>query len=84
MLKFINTLVYYKNSCIFVKEITTKKNIMTRLQTLENRLARLQDKKDFYVGSEKINGKIYRNPKTARFALTCSLIKREIRNLQNA
>lgn len=56
---------------------------MTRLQTLENRLARIQDKKEDYILSEKINGKTYRNQKQARFALTCTLIKREIRNLNN-
>ena len=54
---------------------------MTRLQTLENRLARLQDKRDFYIGSVKINGILKSNPKTSRFALTCSKIKREIRNI---
>lgn len=56
---------------------------MTRLQTLENRLLRLQDKKEDYTLSEKINGKLYRNPKAARYALTCTLIKREIRTLNN-
>jgi len=55
--------------------------IMTRLQTLENRLERLQDKRDFYVGSMKINGKLKSNPKTGRFALVCSKIKREIRSI---
>lgn len=54
---------------------------MTRLQTLENRLARLQDKRDFYVGSIKVGGKLISNPKTPRFALVCSKIKREIRTI---
>ena len=56
---------------------------MTRLQTLENRLERLQDKRDFYVGSIKIGGKLIGNPKTGRFALICSKIRKEIRNIQN-
>lgn len=56
---------------------------MTRIQTLENRLERLQDKRDFYIGSTKVGGKLVSNPKTGRFALICSKIKREIRNIQN-
>jgi len=56
---------------------------MTRLQTLQNRLERLQDKRDFYIGSMKINGKLKSNPKTGRFALVCSKIKREIRSIKN-
>jgi hypothetical protein len=54
---------------------------MTRLQTLGNRLERIQDKKDFYVGSEKIGGKLFRNPKTARYAMCCVLIKKEMRSI---
>lgn len=55
---------------------------MTRLQTLENRLERLQEKKEDYLSSEKIGGKTYRNPKASRYAFVCTLIKREIRNLK--
>lgn len=54
---------------------------MTRLQTLENRLERLQDKRDFYVGSERINGVLKSNPKSPRFLLVYSKIKKEIRTL---
>ena len=56
---------------------------MTRLQTLENRLERIQDKKESYILSEKINGKIYANPKASRYQITCVRIKREIRLLSN-
>jgi hypothetical protein len=56
---------------------------MTRLQTLENRLARLQDLREDYTGSTKIGGKLIRNPKSARYASTCTKIQREIRNLNN-
>jgi len=56
---------------------------MTRLQTLTKRLERLQDKKESYILSEKINGKLYENPKSARFSLVCVKIRREIRTLQN-
>lgn len=56
---------------------------MTRLQTLENRLARIQNKKEDYTYSEKIGGKLYRNPKQARYAYTATLIKREIRSIIN-
>ena len=56
---------------------------MTRLQTLQNRLARIQDNKDAYILSERINGKIYANPKSPRYSITCVLIKREIRSLDN-
>ena len=56
---------------------------MTRLQTLENRLERLQDKKESYILSEKIGGKLYANPKASRYSMTIVRIKREIRNIQN-
>ena len=56
---------------------------MTRIQTLENRLERLQDKKESYILSEKIAGKLYANPKAARYSMTCVKIKRELRTLQN-
>jgi len=56
---------------------------MTRLQTLENRLARLQELRDDYTGSSKIGGKIVRNPKGARYASVCTKIQREIRTLEN-
>lgn len=56
---------------------------MTRLETLKNRLQRIQDNKEFYLGSERIGGKLYRNPKSSRYAMTCTLIQREIRNLEN-
>ncbi len=56
---------------------------MTRLQTLENRLARIENKREDYISSEKVGGKLIRNPKQARFALTATLIKREIRSILN-
>ena len=56
---------------------------MTRLQTLENRLARIQNRKETYILSEKINGKLYANPRASKYSMTCVLIKREIRNLNN-
>ena len=56
---------------------------MTRLETLENRLARIQDKKEAYILSERIAGKIYANPKAPRYSMCVVRIKREIRNIQN-
>lgn len=54
---------------------------MTRLQTLTNRLERLQAVRDNYTGSQKIGGKIIRNKNAGRYALICTKISREIRNL---
>jgi hypothetical protein len=56
---------------------------MTRLQTLENRLARIQNNKEAYILSVKIDGKLYNNPKSARYSITCVKIKREIRQINS-
>ena len=56
---------------------------MTRLETLENRLARLVDNKDSYLSGNKINGKLFANPKQGRYANTSSLIRKEIRTILN-
>lgn len=56
---------------------------MTRLQTLENRLERLQAVRENYTGSQKIGGKIIRNQKSGKYCALCTKISREIRNIQN-
>lgn len=56
---------------------------MTRLETLEKRLARIQNNKEAYILSVKIDGKLYCNPKGARYSSTCVKIKREIRQIEN-
>jgi hypothetical protein len=56
---------------------------MTRLQTLKNRLERLQEVKDNYTGSQKIGGIIKRNEKSSKYVMLCMKIKKEIRNIQN-
>jgi hypothetical protein len=56
---------------------------MTRLEQLENRLENLKEVRDFYTKSEKIGGKIYANPKSAKFCNLFSKIKREIRLIEN-
>jgi len=56
---------------------------MTRLETLENRLENVKSVRDTYFTSEKINGKIYANPKSGKYARILSKISREIRLLNN-
>lgn len=56
---------------------------MTRIQTLENRLERLQAVRENYTGSQKVGGKIIRNQKSGKYCTLCTKISREIRNLQN-
>jgi hypothetical protein len=56
---------------------------MTRLQTLENRLEKLQTVRENYTGSTKIGGKIIRNKKAGKYCTLCTKISREIRNIQN-
>ncbi len=56
---------------------------MTRLQTLENRLEKLTEVKDNYIGSTKINGIIKNNPKSGRYMKVVMSLKKEIRNIQD-
>lgn len=57
--------------------------IMTRLQTLENRLKRLVELRDDYTKSVKVDSIIKKNPKSGRYMLTILAIKKEIKNLNN-
>lgn len=54
---------------------------MTRLEQLENRLENVKSVRDVYFTSEKINGKIYANPKSGKYARVLAKIKKEIRLL---
>lgn len=54
---------------------------MTRVEQLENRLENLKEVRDFYLKGEKVNGKIYPNPKSGKYANICAKIKKEIRLL---
>lgn len=57
--------------------------IMTRIQTLENRLERLQAVRENYTGSEKVGGKIIRNKKSSKYVMLCMKISKEIRKIKN-
>lgn len=56
---------------------------MTRLETLENRLERVQELRDTFFTSQKIGGKIYANPKSGKYANLVSKIKKEIKLIEN-
>jgi hypothetical protein len=85
MLKLLLKIVIIKYYCIFVPAINQNKKskIMTRLETLQNRLENVKSVRDIYFTSEKINGKIYVNPKSGKYGRILSKISKEIRLIEN-
>lgn len=77
-----NSIVYLNKGYIF--DPTNKQiEIMTRIQTLENRLEKLQAVRENYTGSTKIGGIIKRNQKSSKYVMLCMKISKEIRILNN-
>lgn len=58
--------------------------IMTRLETLKNRLERLTSNKEDYIKAVKIQGILRPNPKSMRYTLACVAIRKEIREIEKS